>query len=241
MLKNHDTRVEDIRSCSLTCWQGSHQSALKYSIRWAGRRPRRTRCSSMTPSTITSSKAPALALGWAGRSRNKGEQQDRSQQDRPRLGTHEQGEAFVQGVSSPYTMEPPWWRRPSTLPLVLAVMALLIVVVGGSIRINDAGGHARNGPRLAPGIRGLRRRPSGVLGGQSGPNRLRGEDHRYTVFQILLSGSMNARWGHRLAHRLQRAGDRKWRDRYGSTVERAAQFSAVLLVIQATAGYVWCA
>ena len=35
-------------------------------------------------------------------------------------------------------MEPPWWRRPSTLPLVLAVMALLIVIVGGSIRINDA-------------------------------------------------------------------------------------------------------
>ena len=36
-------------------------------------------------------------------------------------------------------MEAVWWRRPSTLPLVLLGMALVIIVAGGTIRINDAG------------------------------------------------------------------------------------------------------
>ena len=32
-----------------------------------------------------------------------------------------------------------WWRRPSAFPLALLVMTLCIIIVGGTIRINDAG------------------------------------------------------------------------------------------------------
>ena len=32
-----------------------------------------------------------------------------------------------------------WLRRPSTLPLAVAIMAILIITVGGTIRIYDAG------------------------------------------------------------------------------------------------------
>ena len=43
------------------------------------------------------------------------------------------------GLLSPSLMEAVWWRRPSTLPVALLVMALVIIVAGGTIRINDAG------------------------------------------------------------------------------------------------------
>ena len=66
----------------------------------------------------------------------------------------------------------------------------------------------------------------------------RGEDHRYTVFQIFVE------WFHRMLVGVialpivyNVVAMRKDRDHYGTPVERAAQFSA-LLVIQATAGYV---
>ena len=36
-------------------------------------------------------------------------------------------------------MESKWFRRPSTLPLAIAVMAMMIIIVGGTIRIYDAG------------------------------------------------------------------------------------------------------
>ena len=138
-------------------------------------------------------------------------------------------------------METPWWRRPSTLPLVLAVLALLIVAVGGSIRINDAGESCPEWPTcFGTWHFDVSEEDQGAYWAAN-PDQIdsRGEDHRYTTFQIFVE------WFHRmlvgviavpivlnvvLAMRLQSA--------YGQPVERAAQFSAVMLAIQATAGYV---
>ena len=138
-------------------------------------------------------------------------------------------------------METPWWRRPSTLPLVLAVLALLIVAVGGSIRINDAGESCPEWPTcFGTWHFDVSEEDQGAYWAAN-PDQIesRGEDHRYTTFQIFVE------WFHRmlvgviavpivlnvvLAMRLRSA--------YGQPVERAAQFSAVMLAIQATAGYV---
>ena len=148
---------------------------------------------------------------------------------------------FKRGLLSPYTMEPPWWRRPSTLPLVLAVMALLIVVVGGSIRINDAGESCPEWPTCFGTWHFVVSEDDQAAYWAANPDQIdsRGEDHRYTVFQIFVE------WFHRMLVGVialpivyNVLATRKWRERYGSTVERAAQFSAALLVIQATAGYV---
>jgi cytochrome c oxidase assembly protein subunit 15 len=138
-------------------------------------------------------------------------------------------------------MEPPWWRRPSTLPLVLAVLALLIVVVGGSIRINDAGESCPEWPTCFGTWHFVVSEDDQAEYWAANPDQIdsRGEDHRYTVFQIFVE------WFHRMLVGVialpivyNVLAMRKWRDRYGSRVERAAQFSAVLLVVQATAGYV---
>lgn len=138
-------------------------------------------------------------------------------------------------------MEPPWWRRPSTLPLVLAVMALLIVIVGGSIRINDAGESCPEWPTCFGTWHFVVSEEAQGAYWDANPDQIdsRGEDHRYTVFQIFVE------WFHRMLVGVialpivyNVVAMRKHRDRYGTPVERAAQFSALLLVVQATAGYV---
>ena len=138
-------------------------------------------------------------------------------------------------------MEPPWWRRPSTLPLVLAVMALLIVIVGGSIRINDAGESCPEWPTCFGTWHFVVSEEAQGAYWDANPDQIdsRGEDHRYTVFQIFVE------WFHRMLVGVialpivyNVVAMRKHRDHYGTPVERAAQFSALLLVIQATAGYV---
>ena len=91
-------------------------------------------------------------------------------------------------------MEPPWWRRPSTLPLVLAVMALLIVVVGGSIRINDAGESCPEWPTCFGTWHFVVSEDDQAAYWEANPDQIdsRGEDHRYTVFQIFVE------WFHRM-------------------------------------------
>ena len=44
-------------------------------------------------------------------------------------------------------MEPAWWRRPSTLPLMMLVFAILIISFGGAIRIHDAGESCPDWPK----------------------------------------------------------------------------------------------
>ena len=138
-------------------------------------------------------------------------------------------------------MEPSWWRRPSTLPLMLAVLALLIVVVGGSIRINDAGESCPEWPTCFGTWHFVVSEAEQAAYWEANPDQIdsRGEDHRYTVFQIFVE------WFHRmlvgviaLPIVLNVLATRKRRDHYGKPVERAAQFSALLLIVQATAGYI---
>ena len=138
-------------------------------------------------------------------------------------------------------MEPPWWRRPSTLPLVLAVMALLIVIVGGSIRINDAGESCPEWPTCFGTWHFVVSEEAQGAYWDANPDQIdsRGEDHRYTVFQIFVE------WFHRMLVGVialpivyNVVAMRNRRALYGAPVERAAQFSAVLLIVQATAGYV---
>ena len=94
-------------------------------------------------------------------------------------------------------MEPPWWRRPSTLPLVLAVMALRIVVVGGSIRINDAGESCPEWPTCFGTWHFVVSEDDQAAYWEANPDQIdsRGEDHLYTVFQIFVE------WFHRILQR----------------------------------------
>lgn len=138
-------------------------------------------------------------------------------------------------------MEPPWWRRPSTLPLMLAILALLIVIVGGSIRINDAGESCPEWPTCFGTWHFAVSEAEQGAYWEANPDQIdsRGEDHRYTIFQIFVE------WFHRMLVGviavpivLNVVSAMRKRDHYGKPVERAAQFSAVLLLVQATAGYI---
>lgn len=138
-------------------------------------------------------------------------------------------------------MERSWWRRPSTLPLLLVVMALAIVVVGGSIRINDAGESCPEWPTCFGTWHFDISEDEQAAYWEEHPEQedSRGADHRYTTFQIFVE------WFHRLLVGViavpivyNVVATRRKRTTYGRSVERAAQFSAVMLLIQATAGYV---
>ena len=120
-------------------------------------------------------------------------------------------------------------------------MALLIVVVGGSIRINDAGESCPEWPTCFGTWHFVVSEDDQAAYWEANPDQIdsRGEDHRYTVFQIFVE------WFHRMLVGViavpivyNVVAMRTRRERYGSRVERAAQFSAVMLLIQATAGYV---
>ena len=138
-------------------------------------------------------------------------------------------------------MEQSVWRRPSTLPLVLAVMALLIVIVGGSIRINDAGESCPEWPTCFGTWHFDVSEEDQEAYWDANPEEIdsRGEDHRYTTFQIFVE------WFHRLLVGLIALPiiynvllALKSQETYGKRVVRSSVFSAVLLVIQATAGYI---
>jgi len=138
-------------------------------------------------------------------------------------------------------MEPSWWRRPSALPLLLVVMALLIVVVGGSIRINDAGESCPEWPTCFGTWHFDVSDDEQAAYWAENPEQIdsRGADHRYTTFQIFVE------WFHRLLVGIIAVpivfnvfATRRSRPVYGDGVAKAAVFSAVLLFVQAAAGYI---
>jgi len=146
---------------------------------------------------------------------------------------------FKRGVPSRLTMDTAWWRRPSTLPLIILVMALLIIVVGGSIRINDAGESCPDWPKCF-----------GTYGfdvsteeqeqyWDENPDEIdsRGENYRYTVFEIFLE------WFHRLLVGIIAIPillnvyiSSKTKQDYGESNFNASLFIAFMLFIQAAAG-----
>ena len=148
---------------------------------------------------------------------------------------------FKRGLLSPRFMEPSWWRRPSTLPLLLVGMALLIAFVGGSIRINDAGESCPEWPTCFGTWHFDVSEEEQAAYWEEHPDQedSRGPDHRYTTFQIFVE------WFHRLLVGLVALPVllnliMAWRHQatYGTQVVRAAVFSVVLLLLQATAGLV---
>ena len=146
---------------------------------------------------------------------------------------------FKRGLLSPLHMGQAWWRRPSTLPLILLGMALCIIIAGGTIRINDAGESCPDWPQCF-GTWGFDVSPEeqGAYWDEN-PDEIdsRGADHRYTTFEIF------SEWFHRmlvgliavpvllnavLAYRMI--------ETYGKTVFRTTILSGILLIVQALVG-----
>ena len=153
-------------------------------------------------------------------------------------GTWTQG-LVKRGPPSRLDMDKPWWKRPSTLPLALVVMALLIIVVGGTIRIHDAGESCPDWPQCFGTWGFMVDEAEQEAYWDANPDQIdsRGADHRYTIFEIFVE------WFHRLlvgiiaipilinavmAHKLKSG--------YGEGLRNLAVVSAILLVVQAIAG-----
>ena len=176
------------------------------------------------------------------RLRGEKDRQEKGSQERCCLphGSWMQG-LVKRGPPSRLDMDQPWWKRPSTLPLVLVVMALLIIVVGGTIRIHDAGESCPDWPKCFGTYGFMVDEAEQEAYWEANPDQIdsRGPEHRYTIFEIFVE------WFHRLlvgiiavpilinavmAHRL--------RSEYGDGLRNLAVVSGVLLVIQAIAGAV---
>lgn len=132
-----------------------------------------------------------------------------------------------------------WYQRPSSLPIAVAVMALMIIVVGGSIRIMDAGESCPDWPTCF-----------GTWGfdvsveeqeawWEENPSEIdsRGEDHRYTTFEIFIE------WVHRLLASIMAIPVlanfliiRKKREFYGEDLVKVSFLTGILLIIQGAAG-----
>ncbi len=153
-------------------------------------------------------------------------------------GTWRQG-LVKRGPPSRVDMDPSWWKRPSTLPLILVVMAFSIIVVGGTIRIHDAGESCPDWPQCFGTWGFMIDEAEQAAYWEENPDQIdsRGDKHRYTTFEIFIE------WFHRLlvgiiaipilinaivAHKLK--------SEYGEGLRNLAVVSGILLVIQAIAG-----
>ena len=127
------------------------------------------------------------------------------------------------------------------LPLVLIAMAASIIVVGGTIRIHDAGESCPDWPQCFGTWGFMVDESEQAAYWEANPDQIdsRGADHRYTIFEIFVE------WFHRMlvgiiaipilinavvAHRLK--------SEYGNGLRNLAAVSGVLLVVQAIAGAV---
>ena len=131
-----------------------------------------------------------------------------------------------------------WFRRPSTLPLAVAIMAMLIVVVGGTIRIYDAGESCPDWPQCF-GTWGfdVSVEDQGEWYDETKEYDSRGEDHRYTTFEIFVE------WVHRLLASLMAIPVLanfliiwKKKEIYGDRLVKVSFFTGILLTIQGIAG-----
>jgi len=137
-------------------------------------------------------------------------------------------------------MESKWFRRPSTLPLAIAIMAMMIIVVGGTIRIYDAGESCPDWPQCF-GTWGfdVSEEDQGIWYDETEEYDSRGPDHRYTTFEIFIE------WIHRLLASLMAIPVLanfliilKRKELYGTNLVRISFFTGILLTIQGIAGAV---
>ena len=136
-------------------------------------------------------------------------------------------------------MDQSWWKRPSTLPLVLVVMALLIITVGGTIRIHDAGESCPDWPQCFGTWGFAVDEAEQAAYWEANPDQIdsRGADHRYTIFEIFVE------WFHRLLVGIiavpiliNAIVAQKLKSEYGEGLRNLAVVSGFLLIIQAIAG-----
>jgi len=124
---------------------------------------------------------------------------------------------------------------------MMFIMALLIIAVGGSIRINDAGESCPEWPTcFGTWHFDISEAEQGDYW-DTNPDQIdsRGDDHRYTTFQIFVE------WFHRLLVGIIALPiianvfvSKKRSEIYGDFVYKMSLFSLVLLTVQAIAGYV---
>ena len=127
------------------------------------------------------------------------------------------------------------------MPLVLTAMAILIIVVGGTIRINDAGESCPDWPQCFGTWGFAVDEAEQTAYWEENPDQIdsRGPDHRYTIFEIFVE------WFHRMLVGIIAVPillnvfmtNRK-KKTYGVGLRNLAIASAVLLVVQAIAGAV---
>ena len=137
-------------------------------------------------------------------------------------------------------METKWFRRPSTLPLAIAIMAMMIITVGGTIRIYDAGESCPDWPQCF-GTWGfdVSEQEQGEWYDETEEYDSRGPDHRYTTFEIFIE------WVHRLLAALIAIPVLanfliilKRKELYGDSLVKISFFTGILLTVQGIAGAV---
>ena len=137
-------------------------------------------------------------------------------------------------------MESKWFRRPSTLPFAIAIMAMMIIVVGGTIRIYDAGESCPDWPQCF-GTWGfdVSEEDQGIWYDETEEYDSRGQDHRYTTFEIFIE------WVHRLLASLMAIPVLanfiiilKRKELYGSNLVKISFITGILLTVQGIAGAV---
>ena len=145
------------------------------------------------------------------------------------------------GPSLRQNMDKPWWKRPSTLPLVLVMMAFLIIIVGGTIRIHDAGESCPDWPQCFGtwGFMVDEAEQAAYWEEYPGQEDSRGPNHRYSIFEIFVE------WFHRLLVGIiavpiliNAIVAQKLKSEYGEGLRNLAVVAGVLLIIQAIAGAV---
>ena len=137
-------------------------------------------------------------------------------------------------------MEAKWFQRPSTLPFAIAIMAMLIITVGGTIRIYDAGESCPDWPKCF-GTWGfdISEEDQGEWYDETEEYDSRGPDKRYTTFEIFIE------WIHRLLAATMAIPVLanfliilKRKEIYGKSLVRISFFTGILLTIQGIAGAV---
>lgn len=138
------------------------------------------------------------------------------------------------------TMETPWFRRPSTLPLAIAILAMIIITAGGTIRIYDAGESCPDWPQCF-GTWGfdISEEDQEDWYEETKEYDSRGPDKRYTTFEIFIE------WVHRLLAAIMALPvlanfliilNRK--KLYGKSLVKISFFTGILLTLQGAAGAV---
>jgi len=138
-------------------------------------------------------------------------------------------------------MDRVWWGRPSAFPLILLVISLLIIIVGGTIRINDAGESCPDWPQCFGTWTFDVSVEEQQQFWQENPDHVdsRGIDHRYSTFQIFTE------WFHRLLVAivaipvlLNFIMAKRMKEKYGDRTVKVSFLAGIMLICQAIVGAV---